>query len=140
MNLIIQKQQKKNGALILKTGILRLTDFYRAIKILPQKNLSSGVSLHEYTMNFELTRILNKGWSVTLNMPVVANEAKGALEHASGDYHVTHAYGIGDMRFTVFKWLLPVNVNQKGNIQFGLGIKFPTGNYQTQDYFLFKPN
>ncbi len=98
-------------------------------------DLSSGLTLYEYTMNLELSRVMDKGWEVSLDMPVSANESKGALEHASGDVHSTHAYGLGDIRFTVYKWLLNTEVSHKGNIQFGLGIKFPTGNYQTEDYF-----
>ncbi len=98
-------------------------------------NLSSGVTLYEYTMNLELTRVLQNGWNMSLDLPILANESYGALEHASGDVHSTHAFGIGDIRFTVYKWLLNSAVARKGNIQFGLGIKFPTGNYQTQDYF-----
>ncbi len=44
-------------------------------------------------------------------------------------------YGLGDVRFTVYKWLLNTYASHKGNIQFGLGIKFPTGNYKSQDYW-----
>jgi hypothetical protein len=103
-------------------------------------NLNSGITLYEYTMNFELTRLMDHGWSVSLDMPITSNESKGALEHASGDVHTTHAFGLGDIRFTVYKWLLNSDVYHKGNIQFGLGIKFPTGNYQTQDYFYTDPS
>lgn len=102
---------------------------------LTPSDLSSGASLYEYTMNLELSRTLNNGWAISLDMPVSANESKGALEHASKESHSTHAFGLGDMRFTVYKWLLNAAVSHKGNIQVGLGIKFPTGNYQVQDYF-----
>ena len=49
--------------------------------------------------------------------------------------HTTSAYGMGDLQFTVFKWLLKPTDKQKGNIQIGLGIKFPTGDYKKQGYF-----
>lgn len=49
--------------------------------------------------------------------------------------YTTRAFGLGDIRFTVYKWLLPVS-NSKGNIQVGLGLKLPTGNYEYQDYFV----
>jgi hypothetical protein len=104
------------------------------------KDLKSGVTLYEYTMNIELTRLLKNGWSITMDMPIEANETAGSLEHASGDYHTTHAYGLGDMRFTVYKWLLNEQKSSRGNIQAGLGIKFPTGNYHTEDYFYDDPN
>jgi hypothetical protein len=42
---------------------------------------------------------------------------------------------VGDLQFTVLKWLLKPTDRQKGNIQVGLGIKFPTGDYKKQGYF-----
>ncbi len=103
-------------------------------KITPA-DLKTGVTLYESTTNFELTRILNNGWSLSLDMPIDANETAGELEHASGDYHTTHAFGLADMRVTLYKWLLGATSSGRGNIQVGVGIKFPTGNYRTEDYF-----
>jgi hypothetical protein len=100
----------------------------------------TGVTLYEYTLNFGLTRLLNNGWSISLDMPISSNSTFGELEHASGDAHTTQAYGLGDIRFTVYKWLLKDDVSRRGNIQFGLGLKFPTGNYQAEDYFYEDPN
>ena len=50
------------------------------------------------------------------------------------------AFGIGDIRLTAYKWLFDVNVRRKGNIQVGLGIKFPTGNYHSEDYWYYSEN
>jgi hypothetical protein len=94
-----------------------------------------GVHINEYSINFELTRLLKNGWAVALDMPIAANSVTSSLEHVSGYRHTTSAYGVGDFRFTVYKWLFDVNKVQKGNIQVGLGIKFPTGNYKVEDYF-----
>jgi hypothetical protein len=52
--------------------------------------------------------------------------------------HTTHAFGLGDIRLTVYKWLLKPSENRKGNIQAGLGIKLPTGDFKYQDYFYRK--
>ena len=98
-------------------------------------DLRSGVTLYESTTNFELTRLLNNGWALSLDMPIDANETAGELEHASGEYHTTHAFGLSDMRLTLYKWLLNNTASSKGNVQLGVGIKFPTGNYRTEDYF-----
>jgi hypothetical protein len=98
-------------------------------------NLRSGVTLYESTTNFELTRLLHNGWALSLDMPIDANETAGELEHASGDYHTTHAFGLADMRLTIYKWLLNNTATSRGNVQLGVGIKFPTGNYHTEDYF-----
>src|ERR1700712_1594976 len=85
------------------------------------KEPSDGITLYEYTINFELTRILENGWSISLDLPIAANSATSTLEHQSGVQHTTSAFGLGDMRFTVYKWLFNTNKMQRGNLQFGLG-------------------
>ena len=97
------------------------------------------VTLYEFTTNFELTRLLSKGWSLSLDMPIASNTV-AAPQNSSGIKHSSHAYGIGDMRLMVYKWLLRTDVYRKGNIQFGLGIKFPTGNYKSVDYWYYSDN
>jgi hypothetical protein len=105
-----------------------------------ERQPNDGIHLYEFTTNFELTRILENGWSIALDMPIAANSVTSTLEHQSGIQHTTSDFGLGDMRFTVYKWLFNTNKLQKGNIQFGLGIKFPTGNYNYEDYFYYDPN
>ena len=115
--------------------------YFEAWKFLQgKKNISpadaaDNITLYEYTLNIGVSRLLNNGWSLALDVPISANTATSKAEHASGDHHSTHAYGMGDMRFTVYKWLLNSNKAHQGNIQFGAGIKFPTGNYHSVDYF-----
>jgi hypothetical protein len=117
------------------------TRYFKAYNVFAGKtketpaDLRSGATLYESTTNFELTRLLRNGWAISLDMPIDANETAGELEHASGEYHTTHAFGLADMRLTVYKWLLKNTASNRGNIQLGVGIKFPTGNYRTEDYF-----
>lgn len=84
-----------------------------------------------------VTRLLNKGWSLFLNVPVSSNSRSSTLEHGGPNTprHSTSAFGIGDITFTAYKWLISPSVSQKGNIQLGLGIKLPTGDYKYQGYF-----
>ena len=42
---------------------------------------------------------------------------------------------MGDLQVVALKWLLKPSIKQNGNIQVGLGIKFPTGDYKKQGYF-----
>ncbi|HEX3767076.1 MAG TPA: hypothetical protein VHT72_01815, partial [Puia sp.] len=86
-----------------------------------------GINGYEYTVNFGLMKILANGWSLGLDMPIAANTGVQTM-NAQGGRHDVHAFGIGDIRLTAYKWLLDVNKPRKGNIQVGLGIKFPTGN------------
>lgn len=89
------------------------------------------------TTDFTLSRIMNHGWSVDLSLPFAANSRSASIEHggAGTARHITHTFGMGDIRLTVYKWLLSPTVIQKGNIQLGMGVKLPTGDYKYQDYF-----
>jgi hypothetical protein len=49
--------------------------------------------------------------------------------------HSTHSFGIGDIRFAAYRWMLDPIKNKKGNIQLGLGIKLATGDYNYKDYW-----
>ena len=129
------KQTSDKWSLDINNRYFKANRFLEGTKNITPSDLNSGVTLYEYTMNFELSRVLDKGWAISLDMPISSNKTSGPLEHVSGESHTTHAFGLGDMRFTVYKWLLNTTTVHKGNIQFGLGIKFPTGNYHTEDYF-----
>jgi len=91
-----------------------------------------------YTFNLTISRIFDHGWMLSLSVPIAANSRNNGADHKgplSYPKYTTRAFGLGDIRFTVYKWLLPVS-NRKGNIQAGLGIKLATGNYDYQDYFV----
>ena len=98
---------------------------------------SNRLSIYEYTMNLELSRMMTKGWELAIDLPISSNTIVSKAEHASGERHSTSDFGLGDIRFTVYKWLLNVDKPRKGNIQLGLGLKFPTGNYHLMDYFYY---
>jgi hypothetical protein len=92
-----------------------------------------------FVLNIGLSRILNNGWSVTLDLPLSANSRTTWQEHDPTNpqkvHHTVHSYGPGDVRITGYKWLLNSEVSHRGNIQLGLGVKLPTGNYRYKDYF-----
>ena len=90
-----------------------------------------------FSTDFYLSRLMKNGWSVALSLPISANARTESKAHggAGTTRYTTNTFGLGDLRFTVYKWLLKTTVSQKGNIQLGLGIKLPTGDYKYQDYF-----
>jgi len=93
--------------------------------------------IKSYSMDIGVTRLLPNGWSLDLSFPVSANSRNTNSEHG-GAYttrHTTRTFGMGDLQFIVNKWLLKPSVRQRGNIQLGLGIKFPTGDYRKQGYY-----
>lgn len=90
---------------------------------------------HAYTMDILVTRNLNARWSFTLDVPVLANSRSSLYEHDGKNRYSTHSFGVGDIRFTAYAWLLDPTKMPKGNIQVGLGLKLPTGDYKYQDFF-----
>jgi hypothetical protein len=93
--------------------------------------------IKSYSLDITATRFLANGWSITLDLPIGYNSRSTNGEHsgAGQPFHTTSAFGLGDIRVTVYKWLLNPSPTQKINIQLGLGLKLPTGDYQAQDYF-----
>lgn len=97
---------------------------------------------HTVSVDFNLTRILNDRWSLMLDLPVISNARSSLYEHGLingankfNQRHSMHSFGIGDMRIAAYRWLLDPKKNTRGNIQLGLGIKLPTGDYDYQDYW-----
>ncbi len=99
---------------------------------------SSNVINHAYELDITATRTLNARWSLALIVPVLDFGRSSLYEHDGKTRHSTHSFGIGDARFTANRWMFDPKKSKKGNIQLGLGIKLPTGNYNYQDYFYKK--
>jgi hypothetical protein len=85
-------------------------------------------------MDLTLLRQFSNDWSMAVSLPISANSRSTKFEHG-GSRHATHSFGIGDIRLTGYKWLLKSSTHRNGNIQLGLGIKFPTGDYRYMDYY-----
>jgi hypothetical protein len=90
-----------------------------------------------YSMDISISRLMRDGWSLNFSLPFASGSRTASVEHGGPNTtrHTTNSFGIGDIRFTAYKWLLNPTVKQRGNIQLGLGFKFPTGDYKYQDYF-----
>jgi hypothetical protein len=99
---------------------------------------SSNVINHAYELDITATRTLNARWSLSMTLPVLSFGRSSLYEHDGKTRHSTHSFGIGDARFTAYRWMADPQKMHKGNIQLGLGIKLPTGNYNYQDYFYKK--
>jgi hypothetical protein len=92
---------------------------------------------HVFYVNADVTRLFNNGWSISLSLPYTYGTRTSSTEHGglNTPRYTTKAAGIGDIRLIGRKWVLKPSMNQRGNIQLGLGIKFATGDYKYQDYF-----
>src|SRR4028118_527143 len=90
---------------------------------------------HAYTLDLALTRVLNNRWSIAVDLPINANKRSSLYEHGGKSRHTTNSFGVGDIRFATYAWLLNPAKSTRGNVQLGLGIKLPTGDFRYQDYF-----
>lgn len=68
-----------------------------------------------------------------MNVPFQYTHRTSLYEHGGQSRHGTTATGLGDIRVTAYAWIF--DQNDRGNVQFGLGVKLPTGDYQYQDFF-----
>jgi hypothetical protein len=93
--------------------------------------------IKSFSTDISIARLLRNGWSLDLSIPFAANSRETSGEHGGFNTtrRTTHSFGIGDVRFIAYKWILKPTVKQRGNVQLGLGIKFPTGAYNYQDFF-----
>ncbi len=91
-----------------------------------------------YTMNISVIKLMKNGWSIGLNIPISANSRTNGADHngpTSFPKYTTRAFGLGDIRIAVYKWLLNPATSRKGNIQAATGLKLATGNFEYKDYF-----
>lgn len=95
----------------------------------------SEVINYAYTMDISVTRLFNKWWSFSVNVPIISNNRSSLYEHDGKTRHNTSSFGLGDVRISASRWLIDPEKMSKGNIQAGLGIKLPTGDYTYQDFF-----
>ncbi len=80
-------------------------------------------------------------YSVALVLPFVYHDRSSLYEHrGSGGRHNTGASGLSDMRLTAYAWLLDPLEHSKGNVQVGIGLKAPTGDYSATDTFITANN
>lgn len=96
--------------------------------------LHNNVINKVFTQDNSFFRVFNSRWSLGVDVPF-ADNSRSQLNHSTGTRFSTHSFGVGDISATAYYWLFNPAKATKGNIQAGLGIKFPTGTYDYQDYF-----
>jgi hypothetical protein len=90
---------------------------------------------HTAVADMGITKILNNRWSVALFTPIVSNTRSSLYEHDRKNRYTTRSFGLGDVRMAAYYWLFDPAKNERSNVQLGLGLKLPTGDYKYQDYF-----
>jgi len=99
--------------------------------------VANGSEVINYSNGFELS--LNYGISsrifANISLPYVINERSSLYEHGRSKRNTTFSRGLADVRLGFGYWLFNPNDYQKGNIALGIGIKLPTGSYNSSDIF-----
>jgi len=96
---------------------------------------------HFFSTEFGINRQINDRWSFAFYAPLISNARSSMYEHygntskSPNARRSTHSFGLGDVRLAAYYWLLNPAQATKANVQLGLGIKLPTGDYRYQDYF-----
>ncbi len=98
----------------------------------------SNVINQAYELDITATRAINSRWSIAMTLPILDFSRSSLYEHDGATRHTTHSFGVGDVRFSAYCWMFDPKTSHKGNLQLGLGIKLPTGNYNYMDYFYKK--
>lgn len=81
-------------------------------------------------INYEV----NRSTIVTLGIPYFSASRTSLYEHDRVNRYKMTARGIGDVRLSAERWIFNPMSEPKGNVSFGLGIKFPTGDSNVKDY------
>ncbi|MFY7839604.1 MAG: hypothetical protein ACOVP7_04980, partial [Lacibacter sp.] len=95
----------------------------------------------QHAVDFTLARKLNKRMSIAVNVPIISNRRSSMYEHYGNSStspnarRETTSFGIGDIRITAYRWMLDPVKSKRGNLQVGLGLKLPTGDYRYNDFF-----
>lgn len=95
----------------------------------------TNVINHSYELDITATRTINLRWSLAMTLPIMDFKRSSLYEHGNAGRFSTGSFGIGDIRFSAYRWMFDPKTSHKGNVQLGLGLKLPTGNYNYQDYF-----
>lgn len=74
-------------------------------------------------------------YSASVVLPFVYSDRSSLYEHTAGGRHSTQAGGLADARLAFSAWLWNPESMPKGNIQLGLGLKLPTGDYEATDTY-----
>lgn len=91
------------------------------------------------SVDLSLSKALTERWSVAVTLPILSYVRSSLYEHggnALGEAgrHETSSFGLGDVRLTAYYHFIQPGTS-RWNLQGGVGLKLPTGDYQVEDFF-----
>lgn len=108
-----------------------------------KERVEKKTDVRNWQSAFDITvvRHLSNRWALSASLPIISNVRSSMYEHYGNSStnpnarQSTYSFGVGDMRLNAYYWLIDPSKKSKGNVQAGLGIKLPTGDYRVNDFF-----
>jgi hypothetical protein len=95
----------------------------------------TDVRNYAYSADISITRNFTRRFSASIAIPFNHNVRTSLYEHGGQARYKTNSAGLGDISLTAYTMMFDPAKGGKGNIQLGLGVKLPTGNYKYKDKF-----
>ena len=96
-------------------------------------DLGGRHAIHSFDAN--LSYGLNDRLALSLTVPFMHDDFSNI--HGDGQRHSGSSGGLGDLRLIGSTWVFKPGDHPNGNVNLGIGVKFPTGEYRaTDDYHL----
>ncbi len=91
---------------------------------------------HVYEFDFSATYALTDRFDLTVEGPLTYGSRETSVEHDfnSSTLHTMHAFGPGNIRLSAECYVFEPRKTPDRNIAFGLGVEFPTGIDDAEDY------
>lgn len=109
---------------------LHADEIFREHTYLPEfqrGGTNADITIH--SIDLSLTYAFCERFNATLTIPF----SVGIVDVVSNRIHQS-AWGLGDMRLVGNTWLLKPETHPNGNVSFGIGVKFPTGDDAAEDW------
>ncbi len=90
---------------------------------------------HSHSFDYQIAYGISDRWQLALTLPFVLNTRSSLYEHGRDERHTTYSRGLGDVTVSGSYWLADPLKNPSTNVQLGLGVKLPTGNFNASDIF-----
>lgn len=102
----------------------------------------SQVINYSHALDLSVNYGISKRVGINFVLPFVYNERSSLYEHGGNAYDETNSnrnstfsHGLADIRLGVNYWVFNPDKHMNGNVQFGLGVKLPTGEKEATDWF-----
>jgi len=108
-------------------------DVFRGAEEQPQLHELGG-RITAHSIDLSATYQIDSRFSLSLVLPFVHSDF--SIIHGDGKRHSGSSGGVGDLRLLANAWVFSPSEHPNGNINLGLGLKFPTGDDRaTDDYY-----